>query len=217
MTPPLLLFSLILMAQPSEKEVKMTLWRNGTLADWSVGGTVYWDKEFKKGFALLNGHKNKELLLRYDAYSDEIEYLDDEDKRMLFQRSEYMGAIIDSITYRYIDYLDGGEKKSGFFNPLNEGETILYLRNTKTIFYKAPENGYESFIPPKFIQNTSYYLKRKDRPAMPLNDLSKKEIFAVLWEHYADLRTYARENKLRMRTVEEVIQVLNYYDSLPQK
>jgi hypothetical protein len=52
---------------------------------------------------------------------------------------------------------------------------------------------------------------------MPLNDLSRKEIFAVLWEHYSDLRKYARENKLRMRTEEEVIQVLDYYDSILSK
>lgn len=213
----LIFFSLTLGAQPSEKEVKMTLWRNGTLDEWPVDGTVYLDKQFKRGFAILNGHKNEELLLRYDAYSDEIEYLDDDGKRMLFKRSEHTGVVIDSISYRFIEYFDSGNVKSGFFNPLNEGGTVLYLRNSKTIFYKTPENGYESFVPPKFVLKTSYYLKRKDRPAMPLNDLSRKEIFAVLWEHYSDLRRYARENKLRMRTEEEVIQVLNYYDSLPPK
>lgn len=153
----------------------------------------------------------------HDLHSDEIEYLDDKGNRMLFQRNEYMGAIIDSVPYRFIDYFERGNVKSGFFTPLNEGKTILYLRNTKTIFYKTPENGYESFESPKFVLKTSYYLKRNDRPAMPLNDLSRKEIFAVLWEHYSDLRKYARENKLRMRTEVEVIQVLNYYDSLPPK
>ncbi|WP_422081722.1 hypothetical protein [Ulvibacterium sp.] len=210
-------FSPTLIAQSSEKEVKMTLWRNGTLNEWSVDGTVYLDKQFKKGFSVLNGHKNEELFLRYDAYSDEIEYLDAEGNRMLFQRSEHIGAIIDSISYRFIEYFDRGHVKFGFFNPLNEGETVLYLRNAKTVFYKTPENGYESFEPPKFVLKTSYYLKQRDRPAVPLNDLSRKEVFAVLWEHYSDLRKYARENKLRMRTEEEVIQVLNYYDSLPPK
>lgn len=210
----LFFISLTVSAQLPEKEVKMTIWRNGTLDEWPVDGTVYLDKEFKKGSAILNGYKNEELLLRYDAYSDEIEYLNAEGNRMLFQRSEYMGAIIDSIVYQFIDYFDRGKVKSGFFNPLNQGETVLYLRNTKTVFYRTPENGYESFVSPKFVLKTSYYLKRKDRPAMPLNDLSKKEIFAVLWEHYSNLRKYARENKLRMRTEEEVIQVLDYYDSI---
>lgn len=200
-------------AQLPEKEVKMTIWRNGTLDEWSVEGTVYLNKQFRKGYALVNGYKHEELLLRYDAYSDEIEYLD-EGKRMLFHKGEHTEVSIDSIVYKFIDYFDKGKVKSGFFNPLNQGETVLYLRNTKTVFYKTPENGYESFVPPKFLLKTSYYLKRKDRPAMPLNDLSKKEIFAVLWEHYSDLRKYARENKLRMRTEKEVIQVLDYYDSI---
>ncbi|WP_425235872.1 hypothetical protein [Ulvibacterium sp.] len=203
-------------AQLPEKEVKMTIWRNGTLDEWPVEGTVYMDKQFRKGYVLVNGYKNEELALRYDAYSDEIEYLDD-GKRMLFYKSDHTEVRIDSVVYRLVDYFDRGNVKSGFFTPLNQGETVLYLRNTKTIFYKAPENGYESFVPPKFMLKTSYYLKRKDRPAMSLNDLSKKEIFAALWEHYSDLRKYARENKLRMRTEEEVIQVLNYYDSLLSK
>jgi hypothetical protein len=144
---------LTLIAQIPEKEVKMTLWRNGTLDEWPVEGTVYADQQFKKGHALVNGYKNKELLLRYDAYSDEIEYLDD-GKRMLFQKSEHMEVSIDSILYQFIDYSDKGNVKSGFFNPLNEGETVLYLRNVKTVFYKTPENGYESFVPPKFVLDT---------------------------------------------------------------
>lgn len=212
----LFFISLTVSAQLPEKEVKMTIWRNGTLDEWPVEGIVYLDKQFRKGYALVNGYKHEELLLRYDAYSDEIEYLDD-GKRMLFQKSEHTEVSIDSVVYQFIDYFDRGNVKSGFFNPLNQDETILYLRNVKTVFYKTPENGYESFVPPRFELKTSYYLKQKDRPAMPLNDLSKKEIFAVLWEHYSDLRKYARENKLRMRTEEEVIQVLNYYDSLQSK
>jgi len=192
----------------------MTIWRRGTLDEWSVNGSVYPDDQFQEGYATINGMNKQGLMLRYDAYHDEIEYLDDNGKVKLLPNGANVETLIGSLLYRKLAYLDYGNLKCGFFVPLNEGKTQLYLRNTKSILYQTPENGYETFEPPRFVLNTQYYLKRKDKPAMPLNDLSRKEVFAVLWEHFTDLRSYARENKLRMRTEGEVIQVLAYYDTL---
>ena len=58
------------------------------------------------------------------------------------------------------------------------------------------------------------YIQKENREAKPLAHLSRKEVFAVLWEKYSELRKYARKNKLQMRDEKEVIQVLGHYDFL---
>ena len=67
---------------------------------------------------------------------------------------------------------------------------------------------------PSSLRKKTYFVKGSNKPAIPLAHLSRKEVFAVLWDKYSELRKYARNNKLHMRTEEEVIQVLSYYDSL---
>ncbi|MCJ7468523.1 MAG: hypothetical protein MUO53_17730 [Maribacter sp.] len=182
--------------------------------EYIVAGTPYLDKEFKLGYWFLNGRKQKELAMRYDAYHDAIQFLQD-DQKVFMTKNLDVEVHIEGKTYHYDDYLDHGNQKQGYFTPVNDGETLLYLRTSKTIKGPIkPENGYAEFKQPEFQTTISYYIKPKGKPAMPLFGLSRKEVFAVLWDKYSELRTYARSHKLNARNEAEVTMILAYYDQL---
>ncbi len=209
-----ILFPVICMAQADAPFKITTRDINRIEHEYLVAGSPYLDQEFKLGQWFLNGKKQKELAMRYDAYHDAVQFLQDEQKVYL-SKSKDIEAQIDGKTFQYIDYLDHSNLKSGYFSPLNDGETLLYLRIIKTIKGPVdPENGYTQFKPPTFETSVLYYIKPKGKPATPLLGLSRKEVFAVLWDKYSELRTYARERKLNVRDEAEAVAILAYYDQL---
>ncbi len=210
-----ILLPVICLAQADDEPFKITTRDiNRIEHEYLVAGSPYLDQEFKLGQWFLYGKKQKELAMRFDAYHDAVQFLQD-DQKVFLSKSKDIEAHIDGKTYQYIDYLDHGNLKAGYFIRLNDGETLLYLRTIKTIKGPIdPENGYTQFKPPKFETNVSYYIKPKGKPAMPLLGLSRKEVFAVLWDKYSELRTYAREHKFQVRDEAETVMLLAYYDQL---
>ena len=179
-----------------------------------VKGHPYLTEQFKLGRVIVKG-KSTQKLLRYDAYHDKFEWSDTDEKTVEILKTPDISVEFEGNTYSYLSYIDHGNEKWAYLNPLNEGATQLLVQKRKTILpFKKPDHGYEVSRLPEFIEERTYFIKRKNKPAVPLAHLSRKEVFAVLWDKYSELRKYARNNKLHMRDEEEVIQVLSYYDSL---
>ncbi len=214
-------FPLTILCQLSEAEPVIISYKlPGASTDRQVyvSGNAYWNQEFKTGKIFLHGKGQKTAFLRYDAYRDRFEILKGKDILGYVYKDSDVNIILEREKIEYIEYLDHGNLKKGYFIPLNLGQTVLYLRRQKIIpEIELPEHGYEDFKPPAFEKKITYYLRKKDSPAKELNDLSRKEVFAVLWDKYSELRQYARKNRLYMRTEEEVIRVLAHYDSLKAK
>lgn len=182
-----------------------------------VIGGPYLDKEFKFGKLIMKGDPEKDVKMRYDAYRDDIQIIQNE-KQMYLVKNEDIEAIIEGKRYQYRNYLDNDNVTSGYLIPLNTGNTKLYSRITKYVTPpRLPVNGYDTFQQPEFKIKIIYYIKREGKTATPLQDLSRKEVFAVLWDKYSELRKYARKNKLHLRTEEEVVHILEYYDKLKAK
>ncbi len=182
---------------------------------FTVKGSPYIEKAFKMGSVVRNKNRKDSVFMRFNAYRDYIEFLDDHQKNLVLLQDEEIEATLAGTTYRYIPYISGNETRSGYFNPLSEGETALYRKTTKTIpKFEFPAHGYESFKPPQFMTRTHYYIKKKLGPAKKLAHLSRKEVFAILWDKYSELRSYSKKHRLKLRTEAEVIQILEYYDAL---
>tara|TARA_R110002167_G_scaffold58974_13_gene167027 strand:- start:773 stop:1483 length:711 start_codon:yes stop_codon:yes gene_type:complete len=180
-----------------------------------VKGSVYLDGAFQTGEWVVNGKYRKEAKMRYNAYRDIFELQGPNHKITTLVKDPQMEAILQGKLYRYIDYLDHNNLKSGYFTPLNKGTTLLYARAIKVIpQLHFPEHGYETFKAPEFQLELSYYIKRVGRPAVKLSGLGKKEVFAVLWDRFSELKKFAKKNGLHLRSEEEVVKALQYYDTL---
>lgn len=180
----------------------------------TVQGSPYIDDEFQEGKWIVKGQFERKVKMRHHAYHDEIQLIQN-GKQVLMVKEGDVEASIAGKRYQYRNFLEKDNIISGYLIPLNKGKTKLYVRHIKIVRPPwLPLNGYDVLEPPKFETKTIYYIERLGKTPTPLQDLSRKEVFAVLWDKYSKLRKYARKNKLWIRTEEEAIAILAYYDSL---
>lgn len=181
--------------------------------DVPIEGTPYMDEVYRMGIASVNG-KEIRLLMRYDAFNDQIELKDKLQKSFNLLRREDIGATIDGKTYKVISYLENGEKKLGYVNPLNSGKVVLYFKPRK-VFVQAmkPENGYNDYVPPKYKDNHTYFMQRGNATAEEVR-LAKGAVLKFLRDKAPAVKKFVSENRLKLKTETEVVQLLNYYNSL---
>ena len=198
---------------------------------FTVKGSPYLNEKFRKG-TIINGTTTTEALLRYNAYFDSFQMLNGNSEKVFVFKAPSIKITLDNKTYildsyeittqdKALYYLPetfnkelNGNKINGYFRILNEGETLLYLKTSKRVpKFSLPDHGYEQFSPTSLTKINNYYIKRKNRPATRIK-LSKKEVLYALNDKYNEIRTYIKKNKLKVKSEEEVIEILKYYDSL---
>ncbi|MFK7811504.1 MAG: hypothetical protein AB8B59_03365 [Maribacter sp.] len=218
-------------------QIRFDLPSNGSIDDadrtriFTAKGSPYIKETYQQGF-VVNGKNKTAALLRYNAYYDRFQFLDENNKKTFVLKSPNIKIELDGKTYELLTYkitvqdkalyyLPEGENektnknnREGYFSSLTEGKTMLYTKTSKRLpKFQLPENGYDQFEPTELRTLVQYYLKRKNRPATRIR-LSKKEVLFALNDKYDELRSYIKENKLKVKSEEEVIQIISYYDTL---
>lgn len=199
--------------------------------EFVVKGSPYLNEEYQIG-SIVQGESRKEALIRYNAYYDHFQILDENKKKASVAKSSEIKVILEGKTYEMLSYertvkdkalyylpqsgnqdLDKN-KKQGYFYKLSDGQTKLYSKTFKRIpKFQIPEHGYERFEPSAFVTITHYYIKKKFRPAVRI-ELSKKEVLFALNDKYNEVRAYIKKKKLKVKTLEEMINIIAYYNTL---
>jgi hypothetical protein len=179
-----------------------------------IQGSPYINELYKKGETIINNENSTGALMRYDAYNEAVELLDANGTARKLLRRKNIKAAFDNKIYEVIEYVDGGKNRLSYFNPLNEGITVLYLR-PKKIFIQAskPEHGYETYQPPVYKDVSTYYIKKGKEAAIEI-ELSKRSILNTLKKPKGKLMDYVKDNNLNLKNQEDIIRLLKYYDIL---
>ncbi len=178
-----------------------------------ISGTQYVNEMYQKGEAIMNGKSTGEILMRYDAYHEVVEFLENGKPRKLLRR-ENITAIIDDVRYEVVEFKEKGKSRLGYLSPLNEGETVLYYRPKKQFIQaENPENGYDEYQPATFKDISTYYIKIGDEPATEVR-LSKGSILKKLSDQKPVLKKYISEHHLTFKSMEDVTKLLAYYNTI---
>ncbi|MGB5358288.1 MAG: hypothetical protein WBN11_16470 [Eudoraea sp.] len=185
-----------------------------TYYDAPTVGTPYLDEIYKKGTTIISNNSENTRLMRYNAYSDEIEFLSKQDKPLKLLKRENIVVELDGRTYQVFPYRFKSKKVRGYFNPLNEGNVVLYLQPRKRLIpAENLEHGYDEIDPAQYLNDFNYYLKIGDKPIEKI-DLSKKDILSLLSDRYDELKTYIKKNDLKLRKEADALQLIQYYNDL---
>lgn len=178
-----------------------------------IEGSAYVNETYTMGNTYVYG-REMYLLMRYNAFSDQVEMIDKRNKKFNLLKRLDLKAEIEGKTYALKDYYENGTLKQAYFNPLNEGKVVLLFR-PKKVFVQAekPENGYDAYDPPHYRDDNGYYLQRGVEPAEEIN-LNKGQVLRFLRDQSNEVRTYIRQHDLKLRDEAEVIQVLEFYNGL---
>lgn len=175
-------------------------------------GSQYLNEIYQEGTAIIDSSKEENRLMRYNAYTDEMEFLSKEQKPLRLLKRENIEVILNGKKYKVLYYYFKNKIAKGYFNPLNEGEVVLYLQPKKRLtMAEAPANGYDDLAPAKYENKFEYYLKKGDKPITKI-EIGRKDILNQLGDRKEAIKSYIKENKLNLRKVEHVIEVLNYYN-----
>lgn len=179
-----------------------------------INGSTYINDEFS--LAKISRVESL-VLLRYNAYIDEMELQGEKDIRYILKLPELKVVFkSDNRTYQIFDYKDETESKKGFFRLLGEGENISLLVKESIKYYKEkmPTKGYERRIPATFKRSKDeLFIRLKNSTATKLPN-KKKDILKLFSSKSNDIEKYAKKNKLGFKKKEDLIEIFNYFNSL---
>jgi len=179
----------------------------------NVQGSPYTNEEFLIGKVFVRDDAPYNGILRYNAYSDGIEMKTAEGVITLLKR-DYLKATIDGKLYLIENYKKDGAIRKTYFVELNKGKARLLLKQGKKfIAARAASSSYSQDQPAKFEDETSYYIITEGNAATEVR-LKSKDVLQALPDHQKELQAFIKQKKLKLKTEEEVIQVLSYYNSL---
>ncbi len=177
-----------------------------------VEGSPYYDENFRRGRIQI-GDTAYAAMLRYNAYTDQIEMNEMGQVRELLKR-DYISAEIGEDRYAIRSYQEQAGVKQGYFLILAEGKADLLLRRTKDLMgAREAATPYGKDQPARFNDLSNFYLATNGEPAQRIR-LRKKDLKEHLSEDWGALETYEKKNGLDLKTEQGVIQLLSYYNSL---
>ncbi|WP_272636290.1 MULTISPECIES: hypothetical protein [Maribacter] len=179
-----------------------------------IEGSAYINDIYKNGKIYINGVVRSEALMRFDAVNEAIEILNENGKPRKLFRQNNIKVTFDNLIYEVDEYMEGEKTKMAYFNTLNSGDVKLLFR-PKKVFLQAenPDNGYDSFSPPKYEDVSSYYLKFGNNPAECIN-LSKRAIIKALGQYEKTLKDYISTQELNLRNQKDAIQLIQFFNTL---
>lgn len=188
----------------------------GATMNQSMSGTeggMYLEPGWAPGSVTLNNEEVMDgILLRYDLYHQQIQFIKDKDT-MAFARPEEAGFfILNGKKFIYTDFLNGAIVGKSYFEVLSDGNCKLLLR--RIIRYHLDSdigiNGQDD----RFVRECEYYLAKPGEMARPVK-ASRKTVLSAFSDKEQQVSGFIDANKLKMNDCRDLMKVVDYYNSLP--
>ena len=182
-----------------------------------VEGSIYFESKFKEGNIV---HLDKEIdiktKLRYDAFNDEIELIDNsngsESIKVAIKNFDII-SYFDNKEFIFMSYLDSNKQnKEGYLNPIYKGSRVNIYEKKRKKFLKGKEsvNSLDIAHPPRYTDEIEYYISfNESKPSFV--KLSKKSILNT-FNKSNDIKSFYSKNRLNLREISSLIEIAKYYE-----
>lgn len=177
-------------------------------------GSQYIEAKFEH--SKVYGYDGTTPLMRYNAYKDEIEFIDS-NKVYYLIKTDSTKVKLSTKLYTYLLYSDGKDKQRGYLLEL------LYNVNSKFSVYKKEKVVLiPEFVPSSTYQEAkpAYYKKEDDKYYFGVNDTvytmpnKKKEFIALLPNHKELIETFIKDNEISFKNEESIITLIKFMNTL---
>ena len=173
---------------------------------------MYLDDQWQQGYAVLNDQSRMDhLLLRYDIYNQQLQFISGGDTLAFSNPAELDYVQIDGKRFVYRDFEHNGMMDQGYFEVLKEGDCQLLLR--RTVSHHICRDNNSGSGEDEYLRNVTYYVKKDDQVAREVR-ACKKSVYCVFEDEKDRMKEFIRTNDLRMKSCEDLIQVVSFYNSL---
>lgn len=174
--------------------------------------SIYFTGGWKEGVASLNdGTVLEGRLYRYNIYAQQMQFIHGDDTAAFAKPEELTSLTFDDHQFIYTTYKDEQEVKNGYFEVLTHGRCQLLLR--REITYHLVDDLDDGIMDDSYVLEQSYYIRKKGEiiSRIPLN---KKCILSAFCDQEDAIKTYIKTNKIRFQNQEDMVRVVDYYNSL---
>ena len=179
-----------------------------------IEGSPYLDDSFQSGSISYKKVKYIGLELRFNPFEGYFEFQTEQGIRFLDPKVTRVDTVwLVDETYLYVHYMSGKLRKQTFMKAVHTGPTRVLLYNEVVLVQAEEATGYEAFKPARFEKLAeSIYISEEGKPAMEFK--GKKSLEEIFPEHHAQLSTYTKSEKLKIKKTEDVIRLCEYFDSI---
>ena len=179
-----------------------------------IQGTPYLSENFEAGKIVTQEDSVfANISLRYNAYSDDLEFKQGENIFAVADKSIVKKAEFGGNLFSYRSFEVGAINRDGFFKILSEGKATLMVRYTIKFQDQIEAKAFSDGQPARFEDvEKHFYISVEKAPAKLLTN--KKSLFEILSNHKSEMETFISKNKLSIRDEEELIKIIDQYNSL---
>ena len=159
---------------------------------------------------MQHGEKYEGVLLRYDIYSNRMEFKNKEGQVMeILEPERYDRFVMGENIFKYIPYEEGNKTHLAYMQILTGSKVALY-KKLRIDFQEAKKpQAYQDAVPPKFVVMVSdYYLSADGKQATKIK--SQKQTVELLSSVEPALAGYVKKEKLNLNKEEELIRAIDF-------
>ena len=182
-----------------------------------VEGSPYLNEKLIGGIIQFNNGDTLNRYLRYDMYSDEMEYYENGQLLTLLKPQlknlEYI--ILEEDTIVYQDFYIKQNPHSGYLLQRINDELSLFKRVRVEFRDAIPaKTSMHEPTPAKFVVKGDQWFYSIDNKPITLFKTDKAGIQEICGRYYEKVMVFAKKKKLKIRKEEDLIELLRYYSSL---
>jgi hypothetical protein len=184
----------------------------------ALNGSPYLTDEFVPGtMETLNGTVIEGLKYRYNIYNDEMQFIVGEDTAVINKPLALRSIEMDRKKFAYEVYKVSDQMvAAGYFELISEGEmSLLFRRNLELEYDNYVPNyggggGSKEFVLKK---DNNFYVKLEGDAARKVYK-RKDFLNAIPRDLQSRVKQYMKEHKISVRKEDELLALVNYYNTL---
>ena len=179
----------------------------------TIEGSPYLDSEFHPGSLSINKTKFTGVSLRYNCFEGYFEFESEQGVKYFDPKVTRIDTLwLEGDTFLYVYFQSGKSGKQTYMKAVHIGPTSVYLHSTIIISQPEETSGYVAAKPARFEKLAeTIYLGEAGKPAIEFK--GKKSLEEIFPEHHAMLNSYVKSEKLKLKKVEDVVRLCEYYDA----
>jgi hypothetical protein len=180
----------------------------------STEGSPYIDKDFYPGKLRFNNQEITGIQLRYNYYEECFEIKQDGEIKLIDPQLNQIdtASILDRI-FVAVNYYQGNAIHKSFMELVRKGKTNIYIRKYIKLQEAKEPSAYQQEEPARFMSPLEeVYIQTGTGAAVIFK--GKRSITEAFPDHHDELKKYIKQNRLRLKSPEEISQLCDFYDEL---
>jgi len=184
---------------------------SGTANDYKgIDGNPYLNKEFIEGICALKDSNAVKLPLRYNIYSDAMEYQLKDVTYTIGNTESLDKVILGESVFLYLPFI----QKGGYFEIFEPGKCLLAQKRSVKFFQAEAAKPIEGIAKPARFVNESdvFYIVFSESKVFKITNA--KSVLQALQDQKPKIESFVEQEKIKNTKKENLIKIVKYYNSL---